>query len=124
MSKARQRLVANPDTRAEHSDMSVTVVALVGLAVLLWVILAPLLLSQIYRRADADADRNLTINPPSPVLQLDPQSDLQKFRAQEEARLNSYGWVDRAKGIVHIPIDEAMKEVAARGIPDFPKAQP
>jgi hypothetical protein len=29
-------------------------------------------------------------------------------REREEARLREYGWVDRAHGVVHIPIDRAM----------------
>ncbi len=46
---------------------------------------------------------------------------MQKFRAAELARLNSAGWDDQAKGIGHIPIDDAMRRVAASGIPDWPK---
>lgn len=34
------------------------------------------------------------------------------FRRDRE-RLASYGWVDRANGVVHVPIDEAMKQVVA-----------
>ncbi len=30
------------------------------------------------------------------------------WRAQAERRLHSTGWVDREKGLVHIPIDRAM----------------
>ncbi|HUK66482.1 MAG TPA: hypothetical protein VLV17_06605 [Anaeromyxobacteraceae bacterium] len=33
------------------------------------------------------------------------------FREEAERRLNSTGWVDRQKGIVHIPIDRAMDMV-------------
>jgi hypothetical protein len=29
-------------------------------------------------------------------------------REREEGRLREYGWVDRARGVVHIPIDRAM----------------
>lgn len=32
-------------------------------------------------------------------------------RHEKENRLNSYGWVDRSKGIIHEPIDRAMDEV-------------
>jgi hypothetical protein len=44
---------------------------------------------------------------------------LAEFRAQEDALLTSYGWVEKDKGIARIPIDEAMKIVAARGLPKF-----
>ena len=53
--------------------------------------------------------------PPGPRLQAAPLQDLEQLRAQEEKELTSYGWVDAKAGIVHIPIDEAIKIVAARG---------
>lgn len=34
-------------------------------------------------------------------------------RAARLARLHGYGWVDRARGVAHIPIEEAMALVAA-----------
>ncbi len=55
--------------------------------------------------------------PPEPRLQTNPREDLRDLRAQEDAILNSYGWVDRAAGSVHIPIDRAMEIVLERGIP-------
>jgi hypothetical protein len=55
--------------------------------------------------------------PPGPRLQASPLQDLEQLRGQEEKELTSYGWVDPKAGIVHIPIDEAIKIVAARGLP-------
>jgi len=57
---------------------------------------------------------------PAPRLQSDPQHDLKQFQAEEMARLNSTGWVDHDRGIVHIPIDDAMRRIARQGIPDWP----
>ena len=34
---------------------------------------------------------------------------LAELRAQEANELSSYGWVDQAKGVVRLPIAEAMK---------------
>lgn len=36
-------------------------------------------------------------------------------RDAQRARLDSYGFIDRQKGIVHIPIAEAMRSVALHG---------
>jgi hypothetical protein len=36
------------------------------------------------------------------------------WRASNKKRLGSYGWVDRSKGVVHIPIDKAMEEVISQ----------
>jgi hypothetical protein len=40
---------------------------------------------------------------------------LRALRAAENAILEHYGWVDRDKGVVHIPIDRAMDLLAERG---------
>ncbi len=60
---------------------------------------------------------------PTPQLQADPHEDMVRFYRQEIDRLNSLGWVDRAKGIVHIPIDQAMRQVGSKGIPGWPAGQ-
>lgn len=119
-----QRSVVNNETRFEPSDMRVAVIAAVAAGVLLYVTLAPFILTRIYHPALRDVSRTLTIKPPQPELQLNPANDLVKFRAQEEQQLNSYGWVDRDEGIAHIPIAQAMQDLVARGIPDFPKPSP
>ncbi len=41
--------------------------------------------------------------------------ELQKLVHRERQRLNDYGWVDKKAGIVHIPIDEAMKRMVQHG---------
>ena len=116
-------VVINDDTRFEHSDMSIAPIAALAFGILLYIILTPFILTRLYHPAVSDVSRALTIKPPGPQLQLNTAADLVKFRAQKEQQLNSYGWVDRGKGIAHIPIAQAMQDVAARGIPDFPKPQ-
>lgn len=58
-----------------------------------------------------------TAAPVYPKLQVSPPADLQAFRAREDERLNSYGWVNRTSGIVHIPISAAMDLLLKRGLP-------
>ena len=55
--------------------------------------------------------------PPEPRLQTTPREDLRELRVEEDQRLQSYGWVDRNGGVVHIPIDEAMRLTIERGLP-------
>jgi hypothetical protein len=57
---------------------------------------------------------------PSPELQVSPREDMANFRAREVRWLESVGWVDRSHGVVHIPIEDAMRKVAQEGIPDWP----
>ncbi len=44
---------------------------------------------------------------------------LAAFRAQEALLLSTYAWVEKDRGKVRIPIDEAMRLVAERGLPKF-----
>jgi hypothetical protein len=52
---------------------------------------------------------------PEPALQKTPQDDLRRFERDQRAALSGYGWVDQSKGLVRIPIEEAMRIIAARG---------
>jgi len=64
-----------------------------------------------------DKPQPAATQPPQPRLQVAPSLDLRKKRAQAELLLNSYGWVDKQAGVIHIPIEQAMKQVAQRGLP-------
>jgi hypothetical protein len=59
---------------------------------------------------------------PAPRLQPSPRDEMAAFHAQEMQRLNGTGWVDRANGVVHIPIADAMLKVAQEGIQGWPSA--
>ncbi len=55
--------------------------------------------------------------PPAPRLQVAPAQDYQAYRAHENEILDSYGWVNRQKGIVRIPIQQAMSLLLKQGLP-------
>jgi hypothetical protein len=55
--------------------------------------------------------------PPAPRLQTDEPGDLAKYRAEEDQKLTTYGWVDRQNGVVHIPIERAKALLLERGLP-------
>jgi hypothetical protein len=113
----------NPTTDFEPTDWSLRPVALIYVAIPVLLVISCFVLIAAYPNALPDVDRSLRIAPPGPRLQTDAAGDLQKFRADEERRLNSYYWVDKQNGIVHIPIEEAMKKLAATGAPGFPNGQ-
>jgi hypothetical protein len=43
---------------------------------------------------------------------------LADWRAERKAHLDGYGWIDRSKGIAHMPIDKAMDEVLSGALPE------
>jgi hypothetical protein len=55
--------------------------------------------------------------PPAPRLQANPTSDWRELLEAENAKLNSYGWIDKSGGVIRIPIDRAMDLLVQRGLP-------
>ena len=53
--------------------------------------------------------------PPAPQLQQIPSKEMYELRTQQESDLHSYGWVDKNAGMVHIPIEDAMKLMLQQG---------
>ena len=68
-------------------------------------------------RDGAQALRAQRTMPPEPRLQIHAEADLQAFLAEQNARLQSSGWVDQAQDRGHIAIEEAMRLIAAQGLP-------
>ncbi len=54
--------------------------------------------------------------PPAPRLQQFPANDIYRFRTDEAALLERYGWLNKEAGVVHIPIEEAMRLTVERGL--------
>ena len=52
---------------------------------------------------------------PSPRLMQDESDWLNRTQTEQRARLQGWRWIDRNKGLIAIPIDEAMRRIAARG---------
>jgi hypothetical protein len=116
----------DPSTQAEGGDLNFTAVFIVGAGLLLslWAIIValyPLFTYFKYERTGGKAPSKVLAYvpplPPYPRNESAPFIVLKQFRAREEAALNSYRWVDRGKGIVSIPIAQAIRIVAQRGIP-------
>ena len=51
---------------------------------------------------------------PLPRLQTQPFKDVHQLKQAQLERLSSYGWVDQGAGVVHLPIEDAMRIVAER----------
>ncbi len=60
--------------------------------------------------------------PPEPRLQEMPFKDISELRADERQLLDNPGWVDEPAGIARIPIAQAMKIVAEKGLPRWAAA--
>lgn len=113
---------ANPGIAFEPGDWPLKPVAGIYIGILILIVISAFVLIAAYPTSLPDVNRKLSIAPPGPRLQTDAGANLRRFRAEEEQCLNGYSWIDKSKGVVRIPIEEAMKRLVTTGIPDFPKA--
>jgi hypothetical protein len=117
----------HPGVRYEQSDVRAGAIVRFGVGVVIVIAVASVgllglfkVLARQERRHDPPAPplaRPAGDLPPMPRLQVAPLQDLEQVRAKEEEELNSYGWVDPRAGIVHIKIDDAIRILAQRGLP-------
>jgi hypothetical protein len=82
---------------------STVVIGVVGALVLVVIVIA--LQALYYRAEQAEVVRK--------VYQAAPE-EWSRLRAEQEARLHAYRWVDKQKGVVAVPIDRAI-ELLVRG---------
>lgn len=129
--------IHNPDVGHETSDVNVRGIAGFGAGLALCTVLVCLVLYGMFvllRKGFTGTPVNVnaltgTREPvppsaeaaakifPEPRLQVDYYSDLDKVRADWDEHLNSYGWLDKNAGVVHIPIERAMQLTLQRGLP-------
>lgn len=118
----------NHDVQFEKSDVDASALLKYGLAI---VVITAVVVVLLWRLYFVFVGQEAARQPPPPVLKADPEAmaapppnlqtrpvqDFKAFRAREEGVLESYGWVDQKAGIVRIPIEEAMRLLAERGLP-------
>ena len=107
--------------RHEPTDVGASFI-LIGVPLILGTVIAlALLVLWLYPAATIDRTMQLPVpHYPDPQLQPNPREDMAKFYNEEMRRLNGSGWIDKAHGITHIPISDAMRLVAQEGIPGWP----
>ena len=54
------------------------------------------------------------------TYRTDPQADLRNKNAADNAANETTGWIDQNAGIAQIPVSEAMKIIAEKGLPGAP----
>lgn len=117
----------NESVAYEKRDVNVRAILWTGVIIIISAILihtAVWWLFRLFNRQEAHKGRPpaTLVNarrepPPEPRLQSYPPADLNEMRAAENSELHTYGWIDRQKGVVHIPIEQAMTLLVQRGLP-------
>jgi len=82
------------------------------------------------RQQMSASDEQNMMMPPEPRLQgvpgheTDPQQDMRDKIASDTQANESYRWVDEKAGVAQIPVKEAMKIIAEKGLPPLPPPTP
>lgn len=113
--------IRNPDTRRETTDAPLWAIGLLAGIVAAGVALVVGGLLLLYPHATDDQPKAPTTSMRAPRLQTNPTADLADYRRAAQEALSTYGWANQAKGLARVPIEEAMRRVAAHGIPDWPQ---
>jgi len=126
----------NDDVRFEREDVNERSTFWFGVWILVVMVVTAFLVKPFYdlltsREASSQrpaayvppADESV-LEPPGPRLQVTPALELAELRAREQQVLDGYAWVDKERGIARIPVEEAMRLVAERGLPEFPAVTP
>jgi hypothetical protein len=110
-----------PPARHEQRDVGFKPMLIAGVLMLL--ALLSVVGSAAWLFPDSRQDRVIDLPQaqfPTPQLQPRPAADLDVFRKRQLEALNSAYWIDRDARRVHIPIAQAMRDVAQHGITDWP----
>jgi hypothetical protein len=97
----------------EGHDADVRVVSWVGVGLMAMVFVSGLIVAMMMNIMGTPDYRSPPRLPvPVPHLQDRPLADIAALRREKQAMLQGYGWIDRERGVVHIPIGLAMDKLA------------
>jgi hypothetical protein len=101
--------------RQEASDLQPRIVLLciAGVVVMLVLAAAVALLVHQFSGPTRNSPENLQVARET-RLESNPVEQRSTFEHAKSARLNSYGWVDPQHQVAHIPVEVAMRKLAAR----------
>jgi hypothetical protein len=115
----------NPEVSHERSDVNIRGIVVFAAGLLVTAIVIHLGLYWLLELYRAESPREAPVagaprveeQVPEPRLRISPRVDLEEMRAAQERQLTTYGWLDKEKQTVRIPIDRAMELLAKRGLP-------
>jgi hypothetical protein len=110
----------------EQRDANVRPIVLTGIGLALSLAAVGVIVYGILRYLDANPPTRVQANPmaafdaqipPAPRIEEHPAIEIEQLHAQEDQILATYGWIDKSKGVIRIPIDRAMEIQLERGFP-------
>jgi hypothetical protein len=106
----------------ERSDIDAGMIGWIAAGLAVFVLAVPLVMplafpQSIYRGASTSPPALAAEAPP---LEVAPSENLQRLRRSDAQFSNSYGWTDRDRKIVRIPVAQAVENLLRKGLPGWP----
>jgi hypothetical protein len=106
----------------ETTDVNIGAVGKYGVGLVVITVLSIALLLGVFKFFNTRDDRQAqSVDPvklfPQPQLIPDEPTTLGAVRDAQVKEVNGYGWVDQQKGVVRIPVEQAMDLLVKRGLP-------
>ncbi|HXA51532.1 MAG TPA: hypothetical protein VNV86_14545 [Candidatus Acidoferrum sp.] len=111
----------------ETTDVNIWAVGRFGVGLVVMTLLSIGLLIGVFRFFQQREEGRSTAEPnpiavfPHPQVLTDEPKNLARFRAEQEKDVTGYGWVDQSKGVVRIPVDQAIDMLLKKGVPVRPQ---
>ena len=119
-----------PATGHESSDVSIRAIIITAGTLAVGAAMVCVLVYGIFRyladhpltsaRPNPLAETEVQQIPPMPRIEDHPAVELKDLHTMEDQILTTYGWTDKDKGIVRLPIDRAMELKLQQGFPTKP----
>ena len=107
----------------ERTDIESAAIAWLAVGLASFVIATPLLMPLVFpqsmRQQSLSAPPALSAN--APHLEIASVPELQHLERGQATLVNSYGWIDRDRGLVRIPVRRAVELIAQRGLQGWPR---
>lgn len=106
----------------ERSDVSIRLVGSLAAGLATFVAVTPLLLPLMFpqSRMHITPASRPALSSVAPPLEVARRGALKRSRQGDAQIEHSYGWVDRDRAIVRIPVDRAVDILLRKGLPGWP----
>ena len=106
----------------ERSDVTMQLVVSLAVGLATFVVVTPLVLPLIFPQSlsHASPTSRPALSSNAPPLDVAPRQTLQLTQQDDAQFEGRYGWTNRSRGTVRIPVDRAVEILLRRGLPGWP----
>ncbi|MCC8982968.1 hypothetical protein [Bradyrhizobium acaciae] len=106
----------------ERSDIAINAIAWIAVGLGAFVLLVPLVMPLIFPQSlhHASPAARPALSSSAPPLEIAPADELERARREDAEATSTYGWVDRERGIVRVPVKRATEMLLRKGLPGWP----